>query len=371
MKKLFIFATAALGMLACTEKNTPENGGDDNGGSTNPKEISCDPSLIEVDASQNSTAKLTLTANGAWSATTNVDWITIEPMSGQGSAFVNIEITAGAPIEGRIIFSTNNASAQVVVKRVDKYPGSFSIDTDKRVHFSQGNLQYNAGSNTWRFAEHQYDVIGTGNNNSGPNYNGWVDLFGWGASGYNGIYPWQHKVETGDDRNLWHYYYYEEKSDIANTKYDWGKYNAISNGGNQAGLWRTLTDKEWYYIISKRPNASKLRGKATINNINGVIILPDAWNSPENIKFSTSDNNVYTLAEWQLMETAGAIFLPYAGFASSRQMYYLGENGYYWSSSANLNYPLYAKSFECKSFRINDSAIKNYGYSVRLVKDVE
>ena len=76
-------------------------------------------------------------------------------------------------------------------------PGLFSVSATKQVHFSQGNLQYQASTNTWRFAEHQYDYVGTqtadycgfyGGNVSGSDnrnisstYNGWIDLFGWGT----------------------------------------------------------------------------------------------------------------------------------------------------------------------------------------------
>lgn len=59
------------------------------------------------------------------------------------------------------------------------------IEDGDKVYFSQGNLQYQASTNTWRFAEHQWDYVGEGNNNISPNYNGWIDLFGWGTSGYN------------------------------------------------------------------------------------------------------------------------------------------------------------------------------------------
>ena len=73
----------------------------------------------------------------------------------------------------------------------------FSVSPTQQVRFSRGNLQYNAALNshatadgntlqgTWRFAEHQYDIIGTANVNSSSNYNGWIDLFGWGTSGWN------------------------------------------------------------------------------------------------------------------------------------------------------------------------------------------
>ena len=42
-------------------------------------------------------------------------------------------------------------------------PGIFSVSDSTTIHFSQGNLQYQASTNTWRFAEHQIDVIGDNN----------------------------------------------------------------------------------------------------------------------------------------------------------------------------------------------------------------
>ena len=40
-------------------------------------------------------------------------------------------------------------------------PGCFSVNAEgQQVQFSQGNLQYRASSCTWRFAEHQYNVVG-------------------------------------------------------------------------------------------------------------------------------------------------------------------------------------------------------------------
>ena len=119
-------------------------------------------------------------------------------------------------------------------------PGSFSVSATQQVHFSKGNLQYQASTNTWRFAEHQYDYVGTqtadgngyyGGNVSGSDnrnisstYSGWIDLFGWG---------------TGDNPTL-------ASTDHADysTFVDWGC-NAISNGGNTANQWRTLTKAEW------------------------------------------------------------------------------------------------------------------------------
>ena len=63
--------------------------------------------------------------------------------------------------------------------------GHFSVSETLLVRFSQGNLQYQASTGTWRFAESQSDYIGEGNANIGESYDGWIDLFGWGTSGYN------------------------------------------------------------------------------------------------------------------------------------------------------------------------------------------
>ena len=39
--------------------------------------------------------------------------------------------------------------------------GLFTInDQGGKVYFSQGNLQYQASTNTWRFAEHQWNYVG-------------------------------------------------------------------------------------------------------------------------------------------------------------------------------------------------------------------
>ena len=41
--------------------------------------------------------------------------------------------------------------------------GAFSVSSGKYVYFSSGNLQYTQSTNTWSFAENQWDYIGTDN----------------------------------------------------------------------------------------------------------------------------------------------------------------------------------------------------------------
>lgn len=162
--------------------------------------------------------------------------------------------------------------------------GGFSVAHEKMVLFSPGNLQYQASTKTWRFAEHQWDFVGThsykdkdnggtiegsDNANISETYDGWIDLFGWGTSGFNGKEPYMTSKNDSD--------YGNGENDIAGTNYDWGVYNAISNGGNKAGMWRTLTVGEWWYLTFCRPHWNDLRSWGSIDGIYGEILLPDDW----------------------------------------------------------------------------------------------
>lgn len=221
--------------------------------------------------------------------------------------------------------------AQIPTCPTGAIKGLFSVSDSEQVYFSQGNLQYQASTNTWRFAEHQYDVIGSDNSNISSGYSGWIDLFGWGTSGYNGKHPYMASTNSTD--------YGNGKTNISGTNYDWGVYNAISNGGNQAGLWRTLTKDEWVYVFNKRNTASGIRYvKACVNGMNGLILLPDYWNgsvfplSCTNTTSTTFDSNTISSSQWAILEQYGAVFLPAAGGRNGTMVYQV-DNGYYWSAS--------------------------------------
>jgi hypothetical protein len=249
----------------------------------------------------------------------------------------------------------------------------FSVSDSTKVYFSQGNLQYQASSKTWRFAEHQFDIVGFDNKNISEKYNDWIDLFGWGTSGYNGKNPYMTSTDYSD--------YGDGYNDIAGTNYDWGVYNAISNDGNQAGQWRTLTNDEWAYLINTRTEASSKKGVATVNDVTGLILLPDNWTQPEGLTFTSgvADNygseyyatvNSYTASEWAKMEANGAVFLPAAGYRYVTDVVYVGSNGIYWSSSADGDdYALYL--YFGSSYVYTLSYGRGNGLSVRLVQDVK
>ena len=282
--------------------------------------------------------------------------------------------------------------------------GLFTINSNgDQVWFSQGNLQYQASTNTWRFAENQWDYVGTqtpdnlgyfggtvpDSDNSGisQSYNGWIDLFGWGTSGREHgaecYQPWSSSHSAND--------YYAYGNSIYNLfdqtgQADWG-YNAISNGGHSINTWRTLTggeNGEWDYIIDLRSTPSGIRyALAVVNGVNGVILLPDNWstnyytlNDPNG--GSSYESNTITIDDWtNYLEDNGAVFLPAAGYRGTNSSWEIvvslvGYEGWYASSSVN-NYPYqsaFVMSMEFGNWYVNPVVgvtNRSSGCSVRLV----
>ena len=256
-------------------------------------------------------------------------------------------------------------------------PALFSVSESKKVYFSQGNLQYQASTGTWRFAEHQWDIIGSDNANISESNTGWIDLYGWATSGYgveNPMYPYKSSEGGSDYRNSEDPY--APLGSIDSTEYDWGYNNKISNGGNVANLWHTMSQDEWNYILTSRPNAANLYGAAQVNGVNGIIILPDAWTLPEGVSFTKGFNetslyelNTYTTTDWTKMEANGAVFLPATGYRKGTTVNDAGIDGYYWTGT---------RIGIGQTFKFTSTSIKtNYmwndciGYGVRVVQTAE
>lgn len=263
--------------------------------------------------------------------------------------------------------------------------GVFSVSKTKKVAFSQGNLQYQASSNTWRFAEHQYDMVGIGygqtyidydevlsnvvggnvqdsdNREISSSYEGWIDLFGWGT----GDNPTNTSAENEDYP----------------TFVDWGV-NEISNGENEGISWFTLSRYEWYYLLDYRLNASEKLGVAMVNGINGLVLLPDNWTLPTGAEFTSGFANywtyeyykivnTYTISEWQVMENAGAVFLPAAGFRDGLEVWFVGEKGYYWSSTKYSELTSYSVLFDPNYVYPRYAYLRCTGMSVRLCSEIK
>ena len=264
-------------------------------------------------------------------------------------------------------------------------PGVFSVGVNKWVYFSKGNLQYQANSTeppyspVWRFAEHQYDYLGESAGNTTveedrASQTGWIDLFGWGTSGYDHgsvtYQPWS------IDPDFAHYYAYgDSNKSLFDSKEgggmagqaDWG-YNAISNGGNAENKWRTLTKDEWKWLlgpwysnpgtncrmsseINMVPDARFVM--ATIGYVKGLVIFPDYYEG--NLPNYTTDvvwfnyinrddnnyNSYWSFDDWEndfsdnTMQKKGCVFLPVTQRRSLRNVEFeYRDMGYYWSSTS-------------------------------------
>ena len=256
---------------------------------------------------------------------------------------------------------------QTTPPEIKTLKGRFSVAADKQVTFSPGNLQYKASTSIWAFAENQYDFVGSDNANISSTYDGWIDLFGWGTSGYNDKQPYM----TSDTD----YDYGDGTNDLTGTNYDWGAYASISNGGNMD--WRTLSAAEWDYLLQTRDGAASKHGNATVAGNKGLVLLPDKWQLPEGLSFTADPTdwttNTYTAEQWAEMEAAGAVFLPASGNRGNNgTIYNITTNcrGFYWTASASDENRASFLDFREKQVAKNSTDYRSIGFAVRLASNV-
>ena len=274
-------------------------------------------------------------------------------------------------------------------------PGLFSVSASKKVVISQGNLQYQASSGTWKFSETQYGYIGNaaGNNNftaTRSSQSDWIDLFGWGTSGWNnGNYLYQ-PYSTQNSYSSGTGYGFGPKDGENKCTYslvgdyveaDWGYHNRISNGGNMEHKWRVMTGNtggEWEYLINTRSVTNRF-AQACVNEKNGYIVFSDDYSHPQGLAAISQvnkqtgsywNNNVISSDDWEKMEAAGAIFIPTAGYSNNKNSV-TEDDSYYWTSTyKDAGYSYYARCGKY-SAGFSYSGYKYNGYSVRLVRDVQ
>ena len=273
-------------------------------------------------------------------------------------------------------------------------PGLFSVAAGRQVRFSQGNLQYKrcnstdddlthatADGNTtgthgqWKFAENQWEHISYPSNDLSSSYYSasstqWVDLFRWGSSGYQNVYPDHLYPDVSSAPGT-----------IEETNYDWGVFNAISNGGNEPGLWRVLTQSELNYLMNTRTNAASKWARVNVHGENGIVFQPDTWiGDAPSVSITWGTSSTFTTLsneDWQALENAGAVFLPKtgrlgSGTSSTSYLYKIGQatRGHYWTATQYNANKSYYFGFYTTQFEINNQD-KRYGCAVRLVRDVQ
>lgn len=292
---------------------------------------------------------------------------------------------------------------------------SFKVSDTTRIYFSQGNLQFNAkqgvhktvdstAQGTWRFAENQFDFVGGDNKNASSTYDGWIDLFSWGTSGWNSgaeiYWPWGHSPFNS------RFYPGGDKSNNLTGNYanaDWGVYNGISNGGNETNQWRTLTGVEWGYLLKNNEWTLGYIKTSELDSVLCCFFIPENFVAPlgfnisiinndafdRNKSFSISESdysgNIFDREQFAVLERMGVVALPASGRGSASvystggvyvTIYYSGLRGFYWSSTQAGEYisalGFYTDSAYVWYYEGSSCCPVGRGYcqSVRLVKNI-
>ena len=271
----------------------------------------------------------------------------------------------------------------------------FSVSPTKKIYFAPGNLQWSytnggstatthltadsTGNGTFRFAPNQWDCIGNNSGNTTKIENGratqadWIDLFGWGTSGYASKDPW-----TIQDVGT------QLTTNIAGTNYDWGVYNEIYNTKtgtlDPVGTWRTPTDDEWNYILNTRTVTCGIRFVvSTVHGIPGIIIVPDNWDATTYTFNNPNDyghgfaGDVIADSDWVLLENTGCVFLPAGGIREGVKVKTDDENanahGQYWSSTIKSKGKAYYFHLCPKHLWAQKEDDVKKGFAVRLVRE--
>lgn len=128
MKKVFIYMVMMIAFAAC-------GGGSDNG-SDEPIVVTNDyigvqPSSVQMPGAE-TVLELTITANCSWNVSADVDWISIDPASGNGNGTVTITASlnsSGADRMGTITVRKENGTLEKKVRVTQGTPTGAIVPT--------------------------------------------------------------------------------------------------------------------------------------------------------------------------------------------------------------------------------------------------
>ena len=326
MQKLFYFfamAAMVLGMASCGDGNTPVNPIDQQAFTFRLARLGDVAAAVVITPTDPAAEYIIgyVTRDKVWSDEVLANYIEVNRLNGytykelvdnyvimSGERYVaandlapNSECVFYACQVDKDLNIINLGIEHVTTLEAGKLQGEFSIDAKgTKVRFSKGNLQAEyrdkTVTNVFRFAENQWDVLGEDNETAANHGSGWIDLHCW-------IY--EYKVGFVDP----------------------GTY-PITNGGNVANEWFTLSEEQMNYLLYSRERASELMGIGYVKGITGLILLPDNWDGS-----SLEEDNSFSNREWWEMELKGAVFLPATGWCAGLDNLSAPKEGYYWTSS--------------------------------------
>ncbi len=254
-------------------------------------------------------------------------------------------------VDGSSLLNEVTIALQPDLDGVSSQKCIFSLGFGRKVYFSKGNLQYQPSTNTWRFAENPWDIIGENNENISSTYEGWIDLFGWGTK--------EEPTKTVKD----------------NKEYpNCTRWDKLYGEG-----WEVLDGYDLGYILYERKTTSGIRyAKGTVSGVHGLILLPDDWSSSVyelndvNRDGAHYKSNIISAETWnKILLPSGAVFLPAAGYREGTTVYRIDSWGCYWSDSSsdekNASGPYFSNG---GIYQLNFGP-RYVGRSVRLMRRVK
>ena len=211
-------------------------------------------------------------------------------------------------------------------------PGLFSISETEKIFFAKGNLILE--DEVFKFAENQYD--------------------------YHGYYTVANSETLKNPRDFFH-----PKND----------YDAITNANISnvtSDEWELLTRAEWGYILNTR-NIPSYSIYIDGIKIQGRLILPDGWISPEiTTALSNESQNIISIEEFNILQSAGAAFMPSAGYSmyheysSNKYRHYIKDLGFsschYFVKDPSYSYTYYRGIPDAISSAYVYDVADKYGY---------
>lgn len=253
------------------------------------------------------------------------------------STAINIQRSHIKPME-KLAVTTEEPPIETPTGAVEG--GVFTVNGEgKKVFFSIGNLTCNTNTNpaTWSFYPNQTDYDHSGYTQNG----GIISLFTWGYG------TWSTKWDT---------------EEYGSNFVDWGT-NPITNGGNEANKWRTLSRDEMRYLLQTRTIQGRTDyGNTCVNlwvdGIQGLLVYNDGYTG----ELYSSYSRIKAIP-------AGCAFFPAAGlrWANTSTFGSVGSYANIWYSDRGT-----ALSFPANEGKINTWNEQNgaNGFCVRLVQDV-
>lgn len=265
---------------------------------------------------------------------------------------------------------------------------TYSVAADRTVTFAPGNL-YSNGSDTYFFETNQWDYANTMVNYTddgylfydydetndyyyyewNPNHVGhfYFEKFDYKSYAYKKYPSYYPNVQN---------YYTPQINDFLFTNASATTPHPSFTANGQTGVWRTLSEVEWSYIVAYRANASNLRSykqieiSGTENFVVGLILLPDNGGNSDLGNIKTTDDLI----------TYDAIFLPAAGYRLVKygetrvcDDYYFGPGygcpcGSYHCSETFSSDKFSSVLFGFDSRIYTDYSYKRFGNTIRCVR---